>query len=415
MPKIKSFSVATLVVVAAIFHSACSPGSSESDTRANAERIHQAVFSLDSHGDLPYLMSNRPDFDVSVWNDVSTGSQIDLPRMQHGGLDGIFLAVYVGQGPRTPEGNEAAIAEGLKLFDIIHEIAEKHPEMAGIATTEAEGKALKQSGRTALFIGVENGYAIGNNIEMLKQHYDLGARYMTLSHTRNNDICDSATDTAEHGGLSAFGIDVVREMNRLGMMIDVSHISDESFYDCLEYSQAPIVATHSSARALYNHPRNLSDEMIKALAEKGGVLQMNMFSAYMKDDSPERMAAMEKLNGEFPRSTDMTDEMRQARRLAMEALNEEYPYERATLEMVVDHIDHVVQLVGIDHIGIGPDFDGGGGVTGMYDVSEAANVTHELVKRGYSEADIEKIWSGNFFRVMKSVEDTALALQSSGV
>lgn len=359
-------------------------------------------------------MSTRPDFDVSAWNDVvATGSQIDLPRMRHGGLDGIFLAVYVGQGPRTPEGNEAAIAEGLKLFGLIHGIAEKHPDLAGIATSEAEGRALKAAGRAALFIGVENGYAIGNDLGMLKKHYDLGARYMTLSHTRNNDICDSSTDTPEHGGLSDFGKEVVREMNRLGMLIDVSHVSDDTFYDCLKYSQAPIVATHSSARALYDHPRNLSDEMIIALAAKGGVVQMNMFSAYLKDDAPERKAALEKLNADFPRTADMTDAMRQARSQAMEALNQQFPYERATLEMAVDHIDHIVKLVGVDHVGIGPDLDGGGGVTGMYDVSEAANITHELVKRGYSEEDIAKIWSGNFFRVMAAAEETARCILDS--
>ncbi len=386
----------------------------EDPVLTEAERIHRAVFSLDSHGDLPYFMSSRPDFDVSQWNDVvATGSQIDLPRMRHGGLDGIFLAVYVGQGPRTPEGNEAAIADGLKLFDLIHGIAEKHPGLAGIARSEAEARALKAAGRLALFIGVENGYAIGNDLRMLKKHYDLGARYMTLSHTRNNDICDSSTDTPEHGGLSEFGKQVVREMNRLGMLIDVSHISDDAFYDCLKYSQAPVVATHSSARALYDHPRNLSDEMIVALAEKGGVVQMNMFSAYMKDDSPERQAALAELNGKFPRTADMTEAMRRARSEALQALNQRLPYERATLEMAVDHIDHIVQLVGIDHVGIGPDLDGGGGVTGMYDVSESANITHELVKRGYSEEDIAKIWSGNFFRVMAAAEETARCIADS--
>lgn len=386
----------------------------DSAVRAAAARIHQDVFTLDSHGDLPYFMSTRPDFDVSKWNDVSvTGSQIDLPRMRQGGLDGMFLAVYVGQGDRTPAGHEAAIAQGLKLFDIIHGIAAKHPDLAGIATSEAEARALKAAGRTALFIGVENGYAIGNDLGMLKKHYDLGARYMTLSHTRNNDICDSSTDTPEHGGLSAFGKEVVREMNRLGMLIDVSHISDEAFFDCLEFSQAPVVATHSSARALYDHPRNLSDDMIIALAKKGGVVQMNMFSAYMKDDSPERIAALEALNAKYPRTADMSDATRKARAEALEKLNARLPYERATLEMAIDHIDHIVRLVGIDHVGIGPDLDGGGGVTGMYDASEAGNITYELVRRGYSEEDIAKIWSGNFFRVMAAAQETARCIQDS--
>lgn len=414
MLNMTSVYTALLSMVCVSFSLARAQDTPDPAIKVKADRIHQAVFSLDTHGDLPYLMSNRPDFDVSQWNDVeATRSQIDLPRMRHGGLDGMFLAVYVGQGPRTPEGNEAAIAEGLKLFELVHGIAEKYPEMAGIATSEAEGRALKKAGKAALFIGVENGYAIGNDLGMLKKHYDLGARYMTLSHTRNNDICDSSTDTPEHGGLSDFGKEVVKEMNRLGMIIDVSHISDDAFFDCIKYSNAPIVATHSSARALYDHPRNLSDEMIIALAKKGGVLQMNMFSAYLKDDSPERIAAMEKINADFPMVEGVSEEVRQARRAAVAELNQTHPYQRATLEMVMDHIDHVVELVGIDHVGIGPDLDGGGGVVGMYDVSEAANVTYELVKRGYSEEDIDKIWGGNFFRVMKSVEETARCILDS--
>lgn len=398
----------------AAFSAMPDPAQDDSVLRAEAARIHQAVFTLDSHGDLPHFMSKRPDFDVSKWNDVAvSGSQIDLPRMRHGGLDGMFLAVYVGQGPRTPEGHEAAIAKGLKLFDIVHGIAAKHPDLAGIATSEAEARALKAAGLTALFIGVENGYAIGNDLGMLKKHYDLGARYMTLSHTRNNDICDSSTDTLEHGGLSTFGKNVVREMNRLGMLIDVSHISDDAFFDCLEHSQAPVVATHSSARALYDHPRNLSDDMIIALAKKGGVIQMNMLSAYIKDESPERSAALKAFKARYPATADMSDAMRTAREEALAELNERLPYQRATLEMVVDHIDHIVRLVGIDHVGIGPDLDGGGGVTGMSDVSEAGNITYELVRRGYSEEDIAKIWSGNFFRVMAAAEETARCIQDS--
>ena len=232
---------------------------------------------------------------------------------------------------------------------------------------------------------------------------------MTLCHTRNNDICDSSTDPAgyEHGGLSAFGVEVVREMNRIGMMIDVSHISDDAVYDCLKHSTAPIAATHSSARALYDHPRNLTDDLIKAIAAKGGVIQMNMLDGYLKSQSPERRSALGKLREKYPNISELTEEQRTQRQEELTRIDEQYPADPATLQLVMDHIDHIVQLVGVDHVGIGPDLDGGGGVKGMYDVSEMGNVTYELVKRGYSEEDIEKIWSGNFFRVMKEVERVA--------
>src|SRR5690606_30376897 len=209
---------------------------------------------------------------------------------------------------------------------------------------------------------------------------------------------------------SPVGEGVVREMSRLGMLVDISHVSDEPVWDGLALSKAPIVATHSSARAIYHHRRNLSDEMIKALAAKGGVIQMNMYSGYLKSDNPKRTAAMKALHAKYPRVNELTDIQREERRMALQEINNRYPIVLATLQQVVDHIDHIVDLVGVDHVGIGPDLDGGGGVRGMYDVSEAGNITYELVKRGYSEADIGKIWSGNFFRVMNEARRVAQEL-----
>lgn len=378
------------------------------EIRAKAAKIHAGALTLDTHGDLPNFMISRPDFDISEEHDArATGSRIDLPRMKKGGLDAMFFAVYLGQGPRTDEGYADAKQRAKALFDLIYKIVEDHPDLAGLATTPEEAYALKKQGKRAIFIGVENGWAIGKDISLLKTYYDLGARYMTLSHTRNNDICDSSTDSVEHGGLSPFGIEVVREMNRLGMIVDVSHISDDAFWDCVKYSAAPIVATHSSARALYDHPRNLSDKMIKALAQKGGVVQMNMLSGYLKDANPERAKAMQALREKYPRGAELTKAQEAERAAAFRELNERYPEELATLQLVVDHIDHIVKLVGVDYVGIGPDLDGGGGVTGMYDVSEMGNITYELVKRGYSEEDIKKIWSGNFFRVMREAQRIA--------
>lgn len=381
--------------------------------KAKADRIHEKALTLDTHGDLPNYMISRPNFDISATNDAyATGSRIDLPRMKKGGLDAIFVAVYLGQGPRDAAGYADAKKRALAQFDLVHNIAKKHPDLVGIATTAEDAYALEKQGKRAFFIGVENGWAIGKDLSLIKQYYDLGARYMTLSHTRNNDICDSSTDPAgyEHGGLSDFGKEVVAELNRIGMLVDVSHISDAAFYDCLKYSKAPIVATHSSARALYDHARNLSDQMIKDIAAKGGVVQMNMLSSYLIDRNPKRAAAMETLRVKYPNQNDLTEAQRAERAKDMEKINQEHPENFANLQMVMDHIDHIVKLVGVDHVGIGPDLDGGGGVKDMYDVSEMGNITYELVKRGYSEEDIYKIWSGNFFRVMKEAEKVAQSL-----
>lgn len=382
------------------------------EIKKKAARIHEAVLTLDTHGDLPNFMIGRPDFDISKEHDpYKTGSRIDLPRMKKGGLDAMFFAVYLGQGPRTPEGYADAKKRALAQFELVHNIVKKHPNLAGLATTPEDAFRLKKEGKRAIFIGVENGWTIGKDLSLLQTYHDLGARYVTLTHTRNNDICDSSTDEREHGGLTPFGIEVVKEMNRIGLLVDVSHISDESFYDCLKYSKAPIVATHSSARALFDHPRNLTDQMIKDLAAKGGVVQMNMLGSYLKSQPKARVDALAALREKYPNVRDLTEEQRTQRQKEMDEINRKFPDEPATLQLVMDHIDHIVKLVGVDHVGIGPDLDGGGGVVGMYDVSEAGNITYELVKRGYSEEDIRKIWGGNFFRVMKEAQKVAESLR----
>lgn len=380
--------------------------------KEKSAKIHASTFSLDTHADVPMLMVARPDFDISKEHDARRDrTKVDFPRMRKGGLDGIFFAVYVGQGPRTPEGNEEAKDKAKKQFDAIYNVLEKYGDQAGLATSPEEALALKAAGKLAIFIGVENGYTIGRDLSLLETYYNLGARYMTLSHSANNDICDSSTDRngVEHRGLSDFGVEVVEEMNRLGMLVDVSHISDDAFYDCIKVSKAPIVATHSSARELFDHGRNLSDAMIKTLAAHGGVVQMNMLSGYLKASDPARSAAMRELRAKY--AGELTAAQQEERTKAMEEFNRKFPEDPADLALVMDHIDHIVKLVGVDHVGIGPDFDGGGGVTNMFDVSEAGNVTYELVKRGYSEEDIEKIWSGNFFRVMKEAQAVAASLK----
>jgi membrane dipeptidase len=370
---------------------------------AKAGRIHRNALTVDTHADIPTVMAEQPGYDIGQPHDArATHTKIDLPRMEQGGMDAMFFVVYVGQGPRTPEGYAAARQEAAKLFDLIHAIPKKYPDRAGLVTTPADARRLAKAGKRALFIGMENGWPVGKDLSRLKTYYDLGTRYITLTHFLNNDICDSATDPAgpEHNGLSPFGKQVVAEMNRLGIMVDVSHTSDSTFYDVLRVSKAPVIASHSSVRALCDHARNMSDDMLRALARNGGVIQMNMVSDYLRLNKP-KVAAMQAL---LARYRDVSAAEKGGLEKEMEALNAQFPQEEGTLEDVVDHIDHVVKVAGIDHVGIGADLDGGGGVRGMFDVSEMGNVTRELLKRGYSARDIEKIWSGNLFRVMRAVE-----------
>jgi len=385
--------------------SAC--GTSEEQLVRRAEKIHKSVLTVDTHCDTPMDFED-PEFDMGVRHETGC---VDFPRMIEGGLDAEFFAVFTGQGPR----NDSAFAEvhkyALNIFDAIHKNVAKNASVAEIALTADDAYRLKKSGKLAAFIGIENGYPIGRDISRVRQYYDLGARYITLCHSRNNDICDSSTDPAgpESNGLSDFGKKVVGEMNNIGMMVDVSHLSDKSFYDVLSTTKAPVIASHSSTRALCCNPRNLSDDMLLALKENGGVIQICILSAYLKtmEPNPEmelNLKELKNIYGEYDtissesRKSQMRGEYREIRKR----------YEKlATVSDIVDHIDHVVQVIGIDYVGIGTDFDGGGGVEGCRNASEVKNITIELLKRGYSKKEIEKIWSGNVMRVLRQVEETA--------
>lgn len=393
-------------------------GNDPSETlEARAARIHEQVLTIDTHVDTPMrMLGNR--FDIGQRHDRRTrGGRVDLPRMIDGGLDAIFFAVYLGQGERTPEGNERARQRAMQLFQTIHDSLEKNSELAGLALTADDAERWAGEGKRAIYIGIENGYVIGHDLSLLQTYYDLGARYVTLCHSRNNDICDSSTDPGgpEHNGLSDFGREVVREMNRLGMMVDVSHISDQAFYDALQVSQAPLIASHSCARALCDHPRNLDDEMLKALAAAGGVIQICVLDAYVKTPrpNPTRDEALDRLREEYGNYQELPEDRRAEMYRKWEEINERYPQSDASVSDVVDHIDHVVNLVGIDYVGIGTDFDGGGGLAGCQDVSELGNITLELVRRGYDEQQIAKIWSENFLRVFRETERVAQQIQQT--
>jgi len=372
---------------------------------AKADKIHNDVLTMDTHVDTPLRLLNQ-EFDIYVKNDpVKTYSKIDFPRMKEGGLDAAFFAVFVGQGERTIEANIKAKENALSIFKVIHEKITENPEIAEIALAPADAYRLEKEGKKAIFIGMENGYPIGTDVDNIKEYYNLGARYITLCHTSNNDICDSATDTLEHNGLSDFGKQVVAKMNEIGMIIDISHVSDKSFYDIIELSKAPVIASHSCSRSLCDNPRNLSDDMLKKLSGNGGVIQMCILSNYVKaiEQDSSRIKAQEALREKYNNWNDLSYEMQQKAYGEWMAIDETHPPILATVSDAVDHIDHIVDVAGINHVGIGTDFDGGGGLKDCFDVSQIKNITIELVKRGYTSQDIEKIWGGNFIRTFNEV------------
>ncbi|HEX2694830.1 MAG TPA: dipeptidase [Acidobacteriota bacterium] len=389
------------------------------DLAVKARAIHHRILTVDTHCDTAFNLL-RKDWKIGDRHDpaLRSSGKIDLPRMAEGGLDAALFAAFVAQGPRTPEGNAKARKEVLATIDAIYGMAQEYPGVVGIAVTPDDAYRLKKAGKRAAYIGIENGYAIGNDLGLLGDYFGRGVRYVTLCHTKDNDLCDSSTDSVdpEDRGLSAFGREAVRECNRLGMLVDVSHASDRSFFDVLGASEAPVIASHSCARAVCDNPRNLTDDMLKALAKNGGVIQMCFLSNYVRKPSPnpEREKALKALEEKYDRPGMRDDE--DSRRRAheeYEAIREKYPSEKATVRDLVDHIDHVVGVVGIDHVGIGTDFDGGGGVIGCDDVSGMVHVTEELLRRGYSEKDIAAIWSGNFMRVFRKAIEVSERLRSS--
>ncbi|MBN2665578.1 MAG: dipeptidase [Bacteroidales bacterium] len=386
------------------------PACTDNDGRliSQADKIHGKALTVDTHCDTPINIA-RLDFDLGVRH---TEGCVDFPRMKEGGLDAEFFAVFTSQGPRNDSAFNAVYDYALSVLDKVRLNVEKYPEMAGMATSPRDAVRLKREGKIAAFIGIENGYPIGKDISRVKAFYDRGARYITLSHTRNNDICDSSTDPwgPEHDGLSAFGREVVIEMNRLGMMVDVSHISDNAFYDVLEVSTAPVIASHSSCRALCESPRNLDDDMLLALRDNGGVIQICILSDYLKipDPNPQLETRLKDFGEKYGEFGLLGEEEKKIAREEYRAIKERYE-KLATVKDVADHIDHVVQVIGIDHVGIGTDFDGGGGVEGCMSVADMKNITIELLRRGYSRQEIAKIWGGNIMRVMKDVESKRVA------
>lgn len=384
-----------------------------------ALEIHDRVLTVDTHADTPLRMI-EPGFDMAKEHDPhETGSKVDYPRMKKGGLDAIFFAAFVAQDIRNNIGNKSAKALCLQMIDSILVSTEKNTDNVGLALNPEDAYKLEKEGKRAIFIGIENGYPIGSDISNIKLYFEKGVRYITLVHSSNNDIADSATDDEgpEHGGISELGKEVVKEMNRLGIMVDISHGNDSVFYDAISLSKAPIIASHSNARMITDHKRNMTDEMLKLIAKNRGVVQLTMISDYLREALPntQRDSAMAIHRATMKPLEEMTQEDREDYRTEIDEINKKYPIKEANVKHVVDHIDHIVKVAGIDHVGIGCDFDGGGGIEGIFDVSEVMNITIELVKRGYSEKQIQKIWGGNIMRVLGEVQEIAQQIQSKEV
>lgn len=377
----------------------------------NVAKVHGKALTVDTHCDTPMNLLDG-DFDIGVKNKPPQ-SRVDFPRMKEGGLDAMFFAAFTGQKPRTPENIQEAYKMANDMIDAVNAACTKYNTMASVALNSGDAARLEKEGKLAAYIGMENGFPLGTDLSRVQEFYTRGVRYITLCHSYNNDICDSSTDKkgAEHNGLSAFGKEVVSEMNRLGMMVDVSHISDKAFFDVIATSKAPVIASHSSVRAIAKHPRNMTDEMIKALAKNGGVIQICLLDDYIKD--ADTTSVYYRKRKEFyanyeAKSATMTDDEKKELRKEWRLLSEKFPKPLPTVADCVDHIDHVKKLVGIDYVGIGSDFDGGGGLADCADVSQFPNITAEMLRRGYTEEEVAKVWGGNFFRVFKAVEHQAL-------
>jgi len=379
------------------------------DIADRARKIHFSSIVLDTHDDTPQRML----FEHFDLGHRDTQGNIDIPRMKEGGLNTIFFSIWAPVNITGP----AATKRALDLISAVRDQVQKHPQDLALCTTAAEVRAAHSQGKIAALMGVEGGHMINNDLAVLRQFAKLGARYMTLTHTADTDWAGSSGDDAKHIGLTPFGKDVVLEMNRLGMMVDISHVSDKTFYDALAASKAPMVASHSSCRAICDAPRNMTDDMIKALAAKGGVIQINYHVGFLSQayrdasnksaELKSRIAAVDKAAGENEAAS-----VREGEKVAHQMMAEGKLPE-VDWQAIVDHVDHAVKLVGADHVGLGSDFDGAVMPVGMEDCSKLPKLTEAMLRRGYSESDIRKVLGENTLRVMEEVERVSRQMQAA--
>lgn len=384
-----------------------------------AKIIHQSVLTIDSHIDWPIRQVLNPGFDPGIGHktELLDSGQWDLVRMEAGSLDGAFMSIFTPQRNLTMEGYAQAKDLANQMFKRTYQFLSDYSNRAEIALTPKDAYRLKREGKRAIFLGMENGYPLGTNIKAVQSFYDQGVRYITLTHSKNNQLGDSSTDKQQQWrGLSPFGKAVVHEMNRLGIMVDISHVHDDTFWDVIHLTKAPIIASHSSARKLRDIARNMDDNMLRAIKANGGVVQLCLLGDYIKaiPQNPKRKAALAGLADKWAawlqgklNQDEVTDLLKK-----LQAINDQYPEIKPTLGDAIDHLDHLVAIMGIDHVGIGSDFDGGGGLNGIEDVSQMPNITQELLERGYTPDDIRKIWGGNLMRVFDKVIEVAGQMQS---
>ncbi|WP_299391214.1 dipeptidase [uncultured Gelidibacter sp.] len=399
-----------------------------------AKAIHERVITLDTHCD--FNVANFTD-ETNYTQDLS--SQVTLPKMDQGGLDVAWFIVYTGQEELTDAGFKKAHETAMGKFNAIHKLVDDiAPEQIELAVTSDDVRRIVKAGKKVAMIGIENGYPVGKDLANVEKFYNLGGRYMSLSHNGHSQLSDSNTGEEDsvwlNNGLSELGKKVVKEMNRLGMMIDVSHPSKEAMKQMIELSEAPIIASHSSARALCDHSRNLDDEQLEWLKKNGGVVQTVAFAAYLNTEKAEKYAAFQKevglkvmdsMNVAYLERSDLKELSSEERDAYYSVLEKVRPIVDAKIKGMknapkavnvadfVDHIDYMVNKIGIEHVGISSDFDGGGGIDGWNDASETFNVTLELVKRGYTEEQIGFLWSGNLLRVLDDVQAYAKSVQKS--
>jgi membrane dipeptidase len=367
-----------------------------------ARKIHFSSVVLDTHID------TTPRLQRKDWNfaEEHKDGHIDLPRMRKGGLNALFFSIYMSGTVTGPK----AVNDSIERIASVHKLAEDMPDVVALCTTAEQVRRARRQGRIAALMGMEGGHMINNSLATLRTYAALGVRYLTLTHSVNTDWADSSGDQPKHNGLTPFGKDVVRELNRLGVMVDISHVSDKTFFDALEVSSAPMIASHSSCRAISGHARNMTDEMIKALAAKGGVIQINYLDQFIDNDLFEyfkkAQPMMRDLSQQYPGPEN-------AARRREEIAKQFGAAPRASWEKIIEHIDHAVKLVGADHVGLGSDFDGGSMPAGMEDVTHLPQITEALLKKGYSESDIRKILGENTLRLLSDVERVAAQMKKN--
>ena len=375
-----------------------------------AAKLHQRAIVVDTHADTTENLLSDESFDIGQRHDPEKG-HVDIPRMREGGLDAVFFSIYIPSSITGPE----AVKRSLRLMDSVYEAVRRYPNDLVLATTAAEVRRAHRQKKIAALMGMEGGHMIDDDLRVLRMYARLGIRYLTLTHGRHNDWADSSTDTPRHNGLTEFGKQVVLELNRLGVMVDVSHVSDETFWDALEVSRAPIIASHSSCRALCDAPRNMTDEMIRAMAKKGGVIQITYVSSFLNQElrnaqqgvREERERREQEIEKQYADNEAKKEE-------ELDKLRREYRQRlpKVSWESILDHIDHAVKVAGVDHVGLGSDFDGATMPVGMEDASKLPYITEGLLKRGYAEKDIRKILGGNLLRVMEAVEQVSREMQA---